>query len=83
MIWGGLLVLLLILIRLLPKGRYLWVIPPAAYLIVVTIALLDKSSPPGYDVWEFKFAIAQLLAIPLFVVSAGAVFYPVHWRKGG
>ncbi|WP_445509631.1 DUF4017 family protein [Rossellomorea marisflavi] len=80
-IWGGLLVLLVILISLLPKSRYLWVIPPAAYLTVVTIALLGKSSDPGYDVWGFKFAIAQFIAIPLFVITAGVIFFRFHWRK--
>ncbi|MFW0778781.1 DUF4017 family protein [Rossellomorea marisflavi] len=80
-IWGGLLVLLVILIILLPKGRYLWVIPPAAYIAVVTVALLGKSSDPGYDVWEFKFAISQFIAIPLFVITAVVTFFRLHWRK--
>ncbi|MEW4326902.1 hypothetical protein Q0N12_09530 [Rossellomorea marisflavi] len=81
LIVGFIALVVLIVLFLLPKGRYLLIIPPAVYVAIVLTGALSKSNDPMYDVWEFKFALSQFIAIPLFIFTGLVVLVRLYWRK--
>ncbi|MEW4305642.1 hypothetical protein [Rossellomorea marisflavi] len=50
LILGLIALVVLIVLFLLPKGRYLLIIPPAVYVAIVLTGVLPKSNDPMYDV---------------------------------